>query len=88
MDMPVTNQIPAAEAKARLSELLARAENGETITILRHGKPVARITPMERATTDADRKAYMRDWLRIRREANITLGDDLDIKTLVAEGRR
>jgi len=35
--------IPASEAKARLSELLTRAEPGEEITITRHGVPVARL---------------------------------------------
>lgn len=34
-----------AEAKARLSELLARAANGETVHITRHGKPYAVIGP-------------------------------------------
>ena len=35
-----------AEAKAHLSELVARAEAGEEITLTRHGKPVARlVTP-------------------------------------------
>jgi len=37
--------IPVAEAKAHLSELLDRAAAGETITITRHGKPVARLQP-------------------------------------------
>jgi prevent-host-death family protein len=37
--------LSAAEAKAKLSELLDRAARGEEITITRHGKPVARIVP-------------------------------------------
>ena len=39
MDIPVT------EAKARLSELIRRAEAGEDIVLTRHGKPAARIVP-------------------------------------------
>jgi prevent-host-death family protein len=35
--------INVAEAKARLSELLARVEAGEEITIARAGKPIARL---------------------------------------------
>ena len=34
-----------AEAKARLSELVARAAEGETVQITRRGKPVAQIAP-------------------------------------------
>ncbi|MER9234502.1 type II toxin-antitoxin system prevent-host-death family antitoxin [Mesorhizobium sp. M0622] len=35
--------IPIAEAKARLSELVSRAEAGEEIVITRHGKVAARL---------------------------------------------
>ena len=33
------------EAKNRLSELLHRAEKGETVVLTRHGKPVADLVP-------------------------------------------
>jgi prevent-host-death family protein len=33
------------DAKTHLSQLLARVENGETITIARAGKPVADLVP-------------------------------------------
>lgn len=36
-----------ADAKARLSELVAAAEHGETIEITRRGKIVARLGPAE-----------------------------------------
>jgi prevent-host-death family protein len=36
-----------AEAKARLSELVTRAVEGETVQITRRGKPVAQITAIE-----------------------------------------
>jgi prevent-host-death family protein len=36
-----------ADAKARLSELVERAEAGETVRITRRGKPVAQITPLK-----------------------------------------
>ena len=35
-----------AEAKARLSELLARVENGEELVITRRGRPVAQLSPV------------------------------------------
>jgi prevent-host-death family protein len=41
----MTIQINIAEAKARLSELVARAEAGEEVVIARGGKPVVALTP-------------------------------------------
>ncbi len=40
--------ISLADAKARLSELVDRAEAGETVAITRHGKPVAQLVPADR----------------------------------------
>lgn len=37
------------EAKTRLSQLVARAERGERITIARNGKPVAELGPAPQA---------------------------------------
>jgi prevent-host-death family protein len=42
------------DAKAQFSKLIARAEGGEEIVILRHGRPVARLVPMP--ATRPDRK--------------------------------
>ena len=39
-------KVAIAEAKKRLCELVDRAERGETVVILRHGKPIARLAPM------------------------------------------
>ena len=39
-------EIGAAEAKVRLSELLRDVEQGETFSITRHGKPIARLIPV------------------------------------------
>jgi len=54
-----------AETKDKLSELIARAEKGEEITITRHGRPVVRFTPISAPAgrmTDADL-----DWIAKRR---------------------
>src|SRR5918995_502225 len=40
-------QIGVYEAKTHLPRLLEEVEAGETITITRHGKPVARFVPIE-----------------------------------------
>ncbi len=39
--------IPITEAKAQLTELVRRAENGETVVLTRHGKPAVRLVPAE-----------------------------------------
>ncbi len=43
-----------AEAKAHLSALVERVAAGETISILRRGKPVARLVPAEIERTPID----------------------------------
>ena len=43
---PMTIQMNIAEAKARLSELVARTEAGEEVVIARGGKPVVTLTPL------------------------------------------
>ncbi|MFO0847129.1 MAG: type II toxin-antitoxin system prevent-host-death family antitoxin [Gemmataceae bacterium] len=39
--------IGAYEAKSRLSHLLDRVEHGESITITKHGRPIARLVPAD-----------------------------------------
>jgi prevent-host-death family protein len=78
-----------ADAKARFSELLARAEAGETITINRHGRAVAKIVPAgKRELTPDERVKSWQEWVAYRRKHNITLGPDLTVKQLIEEGRR
>jgi prevent-host-death family protein len=36
-----------AQAKAKFSELIDKVEGGEGVIITRHGKPVARLAPIE-----------------------------------------
>ena len=40
-------QVNVHEAKTQLSKLLDRVAAGEEVVIARHGKPVARLSPME-----------------------------------------
>jgi len=44
-------QVSVYAAKTQLSRLLDRATRGEEIVITRHGKPVARIVPVDRRRT-------------------------------------
>ena len=48
------NAINLADAKAQLSALVQRAADGETITILRRGKEVARLGPPDRKLKPID----------------------------------
>ena len=49
--------ISLADAKAHLSELIDRVEAGETIDITRRGKPVARLTTVEKPRKPIDVEA-------------------------------
>jgi len=46
-----------ADAKAHLSELVDRVEAGETVEIMRRGKLVARLTPIEKPKQPIDWEA-------------------------------
>ena len=48
------NAISLADAKAHLSELIDRVEAGETIVIVRRGKPVAQLTAVARPRKRVD----------------------------------
>jgi len=48
------NAVNLADAKARLSELVARAEAGETIQISRRGKAVAELSAVGRPRKPVD----------------------------------
>jgi prevent-host-death family protein len=59
--MPTVN---IKDAKNRLSELMRKAENGETTTITRNGEPVADIVPHKKKKGGTDWEAgyrYMRE---------------------------
>lgn len=40
--------VPVSEAKAQLTDLVRRAEAGETVRLTRHGRVVAQIVPEKR----------------------------------------
>ena len=76
--------IGAFEAKNRLSELLQAVENGEEVTITRHGRPVARLVPADQSDRAKVREAI--EWLKETRKKR-SLGG-LNIKDLINEGRK
>lgn len=77
-------KIGAFEAKNRLSELLEAAENGEEIMITKHGRPVAKLTPVDNFDRAKAREAA--DWLLEFRKKHPLRG--LKIKDLINEGRK
>ena len=82
-----TRTVGAFDAKTHLSEILARAESGETFTITKRGRPVAMIIPVVGA--HADRLAL---WERVdrRRESLRQAGRTVtrvEIRKAIDEGR-
>lgn len=78
-------QIGAFEAKNRLSELLVAVENGEEVTITKHGRPVAKLVPF--TAHDQARVVAAIAELRQLRE-KVRLGTGENVKELIDEGRR
>src|SRR5690348_9939257 len=72
------------EAKTHLPRLLERVAKGETITITKHGVPVARLVPVE-AKTRPDVKQAIEQILEFRK-AHPLNGEDL--KEWINQGRR
>jgi prevent-host-death family protein len=79
--------VGAYEAKTHLSQLLDDVAAGESITITKHGVPVARLVPPSNKNREVAAKA-IEDWIAYRKARNITLGDDISIRDLIEEGRR
>lgn len=86
--------IGAFQAKTQFSELLDRVEQGEEVTITRHGKPVARLLPSAGALDEASqrRAAIARIEALSREIAERNKGKPLvtqvDIRAWREEGRK
>ena len=76
--------IGAYEAKTHLPKLLKRVAEGESITITKHGVPVAVLVPY-----DPDKNVDVRTIIQSLREfrADKTL-DGLSIREMIERGRR
>jgi prevent-host-death family protein len=73
------------EAKTRLAELLRLVEEGERITITRHGRPVALLVPPQGSSGRTVPETVLE--IKARRRERI-LGPDLSVSDLIREGRR
>jgi prevent-host-death family protein len=76
------------EAKTHLPQLLERVEHGESITITRHGKPVARLVPAVASTPRPDVAATIAAMAQFQEQEGPTLGGKTTIRELINEGRR
>jgi prevent-host-death family protein len=72
------------EAKQKLSQLVARAAQGEEIVITRRGKGQARLVPMPAERAQTLKEIF--DSIRSRPRINLPKG--VTIKSLIEEGRR
>jgi len=52
-------RVSVSEAKGQLTELVRRAEAGDEVLLTRHGREVARLVPISRPRTPADRRAVL-----------------------------
>jgi prevent-host-death family protein len=76
--------VGAFQAKTHLSELLARAEEGEQVTITKHGRPVARLVPIAETPLSRDWSAF---WEKVD-SRRVTLTSGTSIKADIEAGRK
>jgi prevent-host-death family protein len=77
------------EAKTKLAELLDKVEAGETVTITRRGKPVAKLVPAGVGTEErARRRALIEEIKRKRAGWDRGAKPGSTIPDLVKAGRR
>ncbi len=74
--------VGAFEAKTHLSSLLQQVELGEEVTITKHGRPIARLVPVNQGAS-RDWQAF---WERVD-EHRARGGARADIKSHIEEGR-
>ena len=85
MNLRHNGSVGAYQAKTHFSQLLEQVEAGEEITITRHGTPVARLVPVAKNHTAAERRAAIARWTELSK--GLSLGG-LKIRDLIEEGRR
>ncbi len=85
MPLGSASSVGAYEAKTHFSEILAKVEAGEEVTITKHGTPVARLVPVKKTYTPEERQAAIERIIKLRE--GLTLGG-LKIRDLIEEGRR
>lgn len=72
------------DAKTHLSSLIEAVERGESITITKHGRPVARLVP----AAEIRRSSVAEALSDLFEFADGLGGEQVDVLELIAEGRR
>lgn len=80
-------EVGTLEARNSFSALLEIVEKGEQITITRHGKPVARLVPIE-PVRDSEKARAAVDAIRELRKQVKPDPDGLTIRDYIEMGRR
>ena len=75
-----------AEAKSKLSELVARAEAGEEVVIARNGKPAVRITSLK-PKSKAPRRLGAWEHLNLEIPDSVFFDPDLELEEAVENSR-
>ena len=77
--------IGSYEAKTHLPRLLDRVAQGESLTITRHGRPVARLVPIKKDNQDRARSAARRI---LERRSQLTRVSVAELIDSIHEGHR
>ena len=81
-------RVGSFEAKTKLSELLDKVEAGETVTITRHGKPVAQLVPVQPDHDPDAMRALVEEIKRTRVGRGKRAGPGTTIPELIKAGRK
>ena len=81
-------RVGSFEAKTKLSELLDKVEAGETVTITRHGKPVAQLVPVQPDHDPDAMRALDEEIKRTRVGRGKPAGPGTTIPELIKAGRK
>lgn len=78
--------IPLAQAKNQLSELIGRVERGETVAITRRSKPVAQLVAFDSQQQTQQRSAQVANAFEQLRRLRSGVDLEGDIKAIAREG--
>jgi prevent-host-death family protein len=80
--------IGSYQAKTHLPQLLERVEHGETFTITRHGKPVARLLPTAASIEQPGIADAIAAMARFQEVEAPSLGGKVSVRELINADRR
>ena len=78
------NVVSAFDAKAHISGLLREVQEGQTFTITRRGKPIARLVPLPSEKEKMKTDEILKEFDSIREKVT----GKVDIKSYIQEGRK